>query len=147
MANVTLIWVYRIRVSQKFCTILVTYLLYFSSYNKNSLKFKVEAIVLHCLKPPFCQFFDSMLITILDFPGKEFFSLKLLPPLRCWIIASAGSEPWIGKSNDPKEISWWYTGWNHLSVSSLISYWRQFLSFGAKNSFTEASERVIIWSN
>ena len=38
------------KMSQKFCNILVTYLLYSSSYNKNSQGFKVEAIVLHHLK-------------------------------------------------------------------------------------------------
>ena len=59
------------RTCQKFCNNLVTYLFYSSSYNKSSLALKVEVIVLHCLKPLFCQFFDPMLIPVLVFWGFE----------------------------------------------------------------------------
>ena len=42
------------------------FILYFSSYNKSSLAFKVEAIILHYLKPSFCQFFNAILILVQD---------------------------------------------------------------------------------
>ena len=58
-------------VSQKFCNILVTYLLS-SSCNKSSRRFKVDAIVLHSLKPPFWEFFDRMLMPLLVFQGEVF---------------------------------------------------------------------------
>ena len=59
-------------------------LLYSSSYNKSSLAFKVEAIMLHLLKPTFCQFSD-MLIAVLDFQGEELFhrSFHFLLIVRC----------------------------------------------------------------
>ena len=60
------------QVNQKFCIILLTYLLYSSSYKKSNLVFTVEAIVLHHLKPPFNQFFDSILIPVLILQGEEF---------------------------------------------------------------------------
>ena len=43
--------IYYIKTSEKFCNILLVYLLYSSSYNKSSLPFKVEVIVLNSLKP------------------------------------------------------------------------------------------------
>ena len=56
--------------SQKFCNILQAYLLYYLSYIKSSLAFKVEVIVLHCLKPVFCYFFDPTLIPVLILQGE-----------------------------------------------------------------------------
>ena len=57
------------KVSREFYNILLTYLLYSSSHNKNSLTFKVKAIIL--LKPPSYLFFDSMLIPVFVLSSKE----------------------------------------------------------------------------
>ena len=72
------------RVSQRFYNILLTYLLYFSSYNKNSWTFKVVTIVLYCLMPPFYQFFWFHTDTSSCPSRGRSPSLKLLPPHGCW---------------------------------------------------------------
>ena len=77
--------------SQKFCDILLTYLLYPLIYNKSSQAFKIEAIMFHYLKPHWYQF--------LSLEAKNT-SLKLPPPpLCCWSI------PWIGTSNNLRGLS------------------------------------------
>ena len=63
----SLLWV-----RQKFCNILLTYLLYSSMYNKSSPEFKVKVIMLHRLKSPFHYYFDPILIPVLVLWGKEF---------------------------------------------------------------------------
>ena len=53
-------WSFLQEASHWLCNILVTNLLYSSSYNKTSLTFEVEAIILRHRNPAFCQFFDPM---------------------------------------------------------------------------------------
>ena len=88
---------------QRFCNILVTYLLYSSTYSKISPTFKVETIVLEHLKKPFCQFFDSMLTAVLV-PEGELILLKFLSLLHCSMIVSAKKEPWIGRRNNMRKL-------------------------------------------
>ena len=64
------IYIY-ICMSQKFYHSLQTYLLYSSIFSKSSQAFKIEAMMLHRLKPPFCLFFDPLLILVLVLQGKE----------------------------------------------------------------------------
>ena len=81
------------KVSQKFCNILITYLLYCLDCNKMSLIFKVEAIILHNPKPPFCQSFDPMQIPVLVLRGKE----HLHGSFHLFLVvedSSTGSESW-----------------------------------------------------
>ena len=102
-------------VSQKFCNILLTYLLYSASYNKSNLASKVEAIMLYHLKPPFFQFFDPMQIPN---PSRQrTISLKLPSSLGCWSIANAQSKLWI-RSNILREPCPDYMVCEHLFASS-----------------------------
>ena len=80
-------------VSQKFCNILVIYLL---CYNKSNLTCKVEAIILHHLKPSFCQFFETNSCPL----RQRTPSLKLPHPLGYQSVTSVGSEPWFRTSNN-----------------------------------------------
>ena len=64
--------------SQKFSNILLTYLLYSSSYNKSCQALKVEAFLVHRLKS---LFFDLASMQILVFQGKELFHWSFYLPL------------------------------------------------------------------
>ena len=78
--------------SQKFCNILVTYLLYSSNYNKSSLEFKVEDIVLQS---------EATFLPVLWFHAISFCRSRLLLTLTsfgCWSVLSTGSELWIKPS-------------------------------------------------
>ena len=87
----------RTQVSQKFCNTWITYLLYSSSYNKSYLAFQVEAIMLHCLKPPFCQFFDSILILFLILQGeKNTFSEAFIS---FWLLKNSECRKWTMDQN------------------------------------------------
>ena len=119
--------------SQKFCNIFVTYLLYSSSYNKSSQAFKIEAIMFPHLKQPFCQFFDPKLIPVLILWGEE-----LLHQSFHFLLVVKAS--WIQEVSYRSEgtRSRLYAKWSHLFTSLLIPSSYQFLSFEVKNSFTEA---------
>ena len=124
------------KVSQKFCVILVTYLLYSSSFNKNSQAFKIEAIMLYHLNSSFClipywfQFFS--------FKTKNSFN-EAFTSLGYWSIANAISESWIGTNDNLRGARSRIYAWvKPLFCHFLIPCWYQFLSFKAKNPFTEA---------
>ena len=83
-----------------FCNILVTCLLYSLNYNKSNQAFKVAAIMLHRLKSTFSQFFFLSHADNNSCLSRQTTSLlKPPPPYDCWIVASKGSELWIGTSN------------------------------------------------
>ena len=111
----TLYWCFHLsttintRVSQKFCNILVTSLLYSSSYKKNRLAFKGEDIV---------------------------FEATFLPILRSQTDTSSCPLKWRTLKGSQSGL---YDGWGYLLTYCLIPCWDQFLFFEVKNSFTEAS--------
>ena len=88
---------------QKFCHILITYLLYSSSYNKNTLAFKGG----HYTAP-----FEAIFLTVVwsydvtsSCPSKRRTPLLKLPTLVvCWSDTNARSEPWFKTSNNPSEL-------------------------------------------
>lgn len=74
----------------------------------------MEAVVLHCLMPPFYLFLDSMLIQILVVWDK-ILPLKLPPSLGWWSIMSARIELWIIASNNPSCIWISYLVWHQFN--------------------------------
>ena len=76
-------------VSQKFCNILVTYLLYSSNCNK-SISSRDQRVA------DFEANFQSVLWSNIDISSNSL--RRRIPPLGCWSVAS---ELWIGTSNNP----------------------------------------------
>ena len=132
---------------------------FYSSYNKISLAFKVEAIVLHCLKPIFCQLVHADTNSC---SSRERTLLKCPPLLGCWSVMSTGSEPLIGTNNNLRKLDLDYildevifqpALWSHADTTSCLfkvkkSQWSFYL-FSIVKAFkvqevSHRSEKVII---
>ena len=80
------------RVSQKFCNILITYLLYSLRDNKNILAFKVEVIVVNRLKPSFNWNWFQFLSFEVNNSFPEAFTSS-------WLLRHNKSRKWAMDSN------------------------------------------------
>ena len=79
-----------IKGKSKVLQVLVTYLLYSSNYNKSKQIFKVEAIVLYCLKAYFNQFFDPQSFKVKNSTEASIFS---------WLLKHHKGRNWVIDQN------------------------------------------------
>ena len=102
--------------------------LFFNLQKKSSLAFKVEAVVLYHLKPPFCQFL---------FKAKKSFT-EVLPLLGCWSIVSTGSVLLIGTRNNPRDLGLDYMlGVASVRFCQILGVYSRLFEWGLALCFVE----------
>ena len=79
-------------------------MLYSSIYNKSILAFQVEAIVLHCLKLPFCYFSDYMWIPVLVLWSEELLHWSFFLLLVVYMLQVLEVILWTERSNNLREL-------------------------------------------
>lgn len=91
--------------SQRFYNILATYLLYSSSYTEISQTYKLEAIVLHCVKATLCHVYSSSITSFTESTNP--YNVMKPREWRIWTMDHKSNNPieqslfrWIRYSTD-----------------------------------------------